>query len=196
MSLPPFFDRSMTKRSQRELAAVLEAYDFSTLGTIVDVGGGEGTLLISILKKHPQTQGIVFDQPVTIQRARSAINQAALADRCQAVGGDFFKAVPGGGDAYVLQTILHDWDDERAVTILKTCRRAMRNDAKLLVIDLVIPDAGDASREKFEDIVMMVMFDGMERTVEEFSALFQASGFALTNVIRTPIRCIVEGRPV
>ncbi|MEW6273040.1 MAG: methyltransferase [Thermodesulfobacteriota bacterium] len=123
------FDAAMADGTRFAAMAVAATYDFSQLGTLVDVGGGNGALLIGILSAHPHLRGVVFDQQHAVERARGQIAAAGLADRCTAAAGDFFAAVPEGGDAYVLKHVIHDWDDERAVAILRNCRSAMRDDA-------------------------------------------------------------------
>jgi predicted O-methyltransferase YrrM len=159
---------------------VAAAYDFSAVGTVVDIGGGRGALLIGLLEAHPHLRGIVFDQPAVAADARKAIAAAGLADRCKAVGGDFFEAVPDGGDAYLLKFILHDWDDERSVSILRTCRRAMRPTGRLLVVELLVPRGNAPSFARSQDVNMLVNLGGQERTEAEYRALFTAAGFELT----------------
>jgi hypothetical protein len=119
------FDEAMASFTAAGNEAILAAYDFSPFRKIVDVGGGDGSLIAGILKTHPAVQGVVFDLPHAIMHAQQRLEAAGLTNRCQAVAGDFFESVPDGGDAYALKWIIHDWDDERAVTILRNCRRAM-----------------------------------------------------------------------
>src|SRR5207302_4819565 len=113
--------------------------DFSRVTTIVDVGGGLGTLVATLLKQYPRMLGVLFDRPHVIAGARSFLETEGVAQRCELLSGDFFEAVPSGGDAYILQNIIHDWDDERAIAILKRCRRAMAKNAKVLLSEMVIP---------------------------------------------------------
>jgi hypothetical protein len=129
------FDAAMAAGTRMTAMAVAGSYDFSSLGTVVDVGGGNGTLLIGILTVHSHLRGIVFDQARVADPARKEIAAAGLADRCRAVGGDFFEAVPDGGDVYVLKHVIHDWDDERAIAILRNCRLAMAPTAKVTIIE-------------------------------------------------------------
>lgn len=186
------FDQNMNHRLSQEIDAVMETGDFSGLATIVDVAGGQGQFLAAVLKKHRLARGILFDQPSTIERARQYIDKQGLRARCELVAGNFFEVLPGGGDAYVLQAVLHDWDDERAVKILKTCRAAMSRTAKLFVIETVVCGGPGAIRETMSDITMMVLFGGMERTETQLVALLEASGFRLCQLKRTKARCILE----
>ena len=154
------FNEGMTGFSMQESPAVAEAYDFSPFGTIVDVGGGHGHLLCTILKKYPGPKGVVFDAPHVAEGATPRIAEAGLAGRCRAEGGDFFKAVPPG-DGYVMKHIIHDWPDDKSTTILRNCRKAASPGAKLILVEMVIPpgngpapgkllaagDAGDRQRQ-------------------------------------------------
>jgi predicted O-methyltransferase YrrM len=190
------FDQMMAAQTAAVTRTVAAAYDFSRVRTVVDVGGGNGTLVLGLLAAHPHLHGVVFDQPAVAARAEEAIAAAGLADRCQAVGGDFFVAVPEGGEAYLLKYILHDWDDERSIAILRACRQAMPADGRLLVIELLIPPGNNPSYAKSQDVNMLTNLGGRERTVEEYGTLFTAAGFALTETI--PIQGelhLIEGAP-
>ena len=136
------FDEAMTSLSWAEAHAVVRAFDFPPFRTLVDVGGGHGTLLTTVLHAHPQLHGIVFDQPQVVEGARSQIAREGLTSRCDVVAGDFFQAVPRGGDAYLLKSIIHDWDDEQSVALLTNCRQAMTAEARLLVVETVVPRLG------------------------------------------------------
>jgi hypothetical protein len=190
------FDQMMAAQTAAVTRTVAAAYDFSRVRTVVDVGGGNGTLVLGLLAAHPHLHGVVFDQPAVAARAEEAIAAAGLADRCQAVGGDFFVAVPEGGEAYLLKYILHDWDDERSIAILRACRQAMPADGRLLVIELLIPPGNNPSYAKSQDVNMLTNLGGRERTVEEYGTLFTAAGFALTETV--PIQGelhLIEGAP-
>jgi SAM-dependent methyltransferase len=176
------------------LAEIVGAYDFSKFRRIVDVGGGQGALLAAILEANPQTRGVLQDLPSVIAGA-GVLRREGIAERCEAVGGDFFDGVPEGGDAYVLKGIIHDWDDEAAVKILKNCRRAIRPDGTLILLDTVLTGADDPARALM-DLFMMVLTSGRERTEPEFRSLLQQAGFSLTRVISTRFHSIVESRPV
>jgi hypothetical protein len=191
------FNEAMIGWTTQVAGAVAGTYDFSPFGTVVDVGGGYGTLLAAILQRNPNTRGVLFDQPHVVADAEGFLTTAGVADRCARVGGDFFAAVPAGGDAYVLSQILHDWDDERCVTILGQCRRAMPNHGKLLVVELVLPEGEEPFFGKWLDLHMLVMAGGRERTAAEYDALFRAAGFALARVIPTPPGpSVVEAAPI
>ena len=177
--------------------AAATTYDFSPFKVVVDVGGGYGALLAAILRRNADARGILFDQPHVVAAAEDYLTTAGVADRCVRVGGDFFTAVPDGGDAYVLSQILHDWDDERCVAILKQCRKVMPGHGKLLVVEIVLPLSEEPSFGKWLDLHMLVVTSGRERTAPEYAALFDAAGFTLGRVVPTPAGpCVVEAVPV
>ncbi|HET7034984.1 MAG TPA: methyltransferase [Thermomicrobiaceae bacterium] len=191
------FDRGMTSLSRQNTAAVLAAYDFDRFRRVVDVGGGQGALLAGILARHPNLRGVLFDQPAVVARAGQLLREANVAGRCELVGGDFFAAVPEGGDAYLLRFILHDWEDAEASAILRSCRRAIAPDGRLLVIERLIEPPNTGSDGKLADLNMLVNPGGQERTPEEFAALFAGAGFHLARVIPTALdTSIVEALPV
>jgi SAM-dependent methyltransferase len=192
------FDAAMAGYTAATAAAAVGGYDFGTYRKIVDVGGGNGALLAAILGKNAQASGVVFDLPPVAERARAFLSERGLGGRCEVVGGDFFAAVPSGGDAYTLKMILHDWDDARSIAILKNVRQAIRPDGRLLVIEAVIdPASGAGAPSKLLDINMLVMTGGRERTADEFAALFRAGGFALERIApANPTVNVIEGRPV
>ncbi len=179
------FDRAMTSLSKQAVAAVLEAYDFSGIEQLVDVAGGEGGVLTSILAAHPRLKGVLFDLRHVIDNARPKIESQGLADRCETVAGDFFESVPAGADAYVMKHIIHDWDDERAITILRNIARAMRDGGRVLLIENVITDSPESAFGKILDIEMLTSPGGKERTAEEYAALFEAAGLRLKRVVPT-----------
>lgn len=179
------FNQAMTEYSAVVAEAVGRAYDFSSFGRVVDIGGGHGRLLASVLRSNPAARGVVFDLPAVVEGARSALAAEGLDSRCEVAGGDFFEAVPEGGDAYILKSIIHDWDDERSVRILRNIRRAMKEGGRLLLVETVIEDAGGPPFSKLSDLHMMVMTGGRERTRAEFAELFRRSGFRLTRVVPT-----------
>jgi hypothetical protein len=191
------FDEAMTSLSWAEAHAVVRAFDFSRVRTLVDVGGGHGTLLMTILKANPQLHGILFDQPQVVEGARSRITSEGLTSRCDVVAGDFFQVVPRGGDAYMLKSIIHDWDDEHSVAILNNCRQAMAQEARLLVVETVVPPPGEPHYAKYQDLEMLVMLGSQERTVEEYTALLRRAQFELVRVLPTqePLS-IIESVPV
>jgi len=178
-------------------AAVVSGYDFSGFEKIVDVGGGNGALIAAILDKVPGATGVTFDLPPSAARAKTYIGARGLAGRCEVVGGDFFESVPADGDAYALKMIVHDWDDERSIAILKNVRKAIRPDGRVLLMEAVIDPATAAGAPgKLLDVNMLVMTGGRERTAEEFAALYRASGFELTRIVQAgPMMSVIEGRP-
>lgn len=189
------FNEAMTSVSKVEAAAVVESYDFSEIQTLVDIGGGHGYLLSSILKANPTLKGIVYDLPFVAESATLHQQIAEIQGRCSFASGSFFDKVPLGADAYLMKHIIHDWNDSRCITILKNCHDAITDNGKLLVIETVIPGANEPSIGKLVDIEMLVMTNGgRERTAEEFKELFAQGGFELTNIIPTPSPvCIIEG---
>ena len=192
------FDAAMADLTRLTSVAVASAYDFTPFRLVVDVGGGNGSLMIGILKANLSLREIVFDQPAAMERAREQIEQHGLAARCTAISGDFFKEVPAGGDVYILKHVIHDWDDERAAAILKKCREVMGPRSKLLVIEGVYPSRIDNSAEgrgaAANDVNMLVSTGGLQRSQAGFKALYDAAGFRLTRIVSTAARVsIVEG---
>ena len=191
------FNAAMIGYTNSLAAAVVGGYDFSRFGRVVDVGGGHGALLAAILRACPGTHGVLFELPAVAESAATFIEAAGIGDRCQRVGGDFFVDVPAGGDAYVLEQILHDWDDDRCRAILQTVRRTMRTDARIIVVELVLPGGDEDFFGKWLDLHMLVMAPGgRERTLAEYEALFKSAGFALSTVIQTQTVSVIEAEPV
>ena len=191
------FNRGMTNLSSGEAPAVVASYDFSGFGHIVDVAGGEGGLLAAILASAPNLRGTLFDMPSVIDQAKTDRILASFAARCELASGDFFEAVPEGADAYIMKHIIHDWDDERATKILSNCRRAMKSNGKLLVVDRVIGPPNAPDPKKFFDVAMMLFQSGRERTEPEWNSLFASSGFSVARIIPTPgPHSVIEGKPV
>jgi O-methyltransferase/methyltransferase family protein len=179
--------------------AVAAAYDFSGVPLLIDVGGGAGDLMAAILQANPAMRGVVFDLPYTIDDARALVEAEGVAGRCDVVAGDFFASVPTGGHAYILRSVIHDWDDAHAVAILKNCHHAMQGQGKLLLVERVIPErAEQAPPVVLADLEMLVMTpSGRERTEAEFRGLFAAAGFKPTKIVPTPSEfIIIEGVPV
>lgn len=194
------FDEAMGAFTAMTAIAVAAAYDCSQFGTMIDVGGGAGALLLGIIRETPNLRGIVFDLARVADGARRNIAAADLSDRCEFVAGDFFQSVPGGGDAYIVKHVIHDWDDEKATAILRCCRRAMGRTAKLLIVEGVYPERIDASLESrgaaANDVNMLVCTGGRQRSEAEFRALFDAAGFKLTKMVPTLARAhVIEGVP-
>ena len=186
------FNLAMTDFSTFVAPAVLLSYDFSDIKSLIDVGGGCGKLLTSILEVYPGLQGVVVDLPGAIKGATQRIQAHSCSDRCAAIPGDFLKSLPRGGDVYLLSGVIHDWDDEGAKRILKNCRNAMRPGGKILVIESIVPEGDEPSFSKLLDLNMMVMTGGRERTESEFRHLFDGCGLTLRRIIPTiaPLRII------
>jgi hypothetical protein len=186
------FNAAMVSVSNLDLPAILEAYDFSSFAKIVDVGGGHGMMLRSILERHPGCRGILCDLPPVIAGA-ATIRESAAAARCELVGADFFQWVPAGGDAYLLKRVLHDWDDDQAVRILQSCRRAIAAGGKVLVMDAVVKPSNEPDPAKWMDLNMLTLLSGRERTAAEFDELYARAGFRLTQIVPAMRVSIVEG---
>jgi O-methyltransferase/methyltransferase family protein len=179
------FNNAMTMFSAMVIPAVLDVYDFSGIATLVDVAGGHGRVLTSILEKYPAMRGVLFDLEHVLAGARPVIDSLGLSNRCRTVSGDFFKAVPEGGDAYIMKHIIHDWDDERAATILKNIRAAMNRGGRIILIESVVPSGSQPDFSKIIDLEMLLMPGGRERTEQEFRDLFARAGFELTRIVPT-----------
>jgi ubiquinone/menaquinone biosynthesis C-methylase UbiE len=179
------FDEAMTGVHGNETGAMIDAYDFSGIGTLVDVGGGNGGLLMAVLERYPSLGGILFDRADVIARARTRLEAAGLLDRCRLAEGSFFEAVPAGGDAYLMRHIIHDWTDEQCQTILRCCRQVLPPHGKLLIVETVIPAGNDPSFAKLLDLTMLAMPGGKERTEAEYRRLLSQAGFRLQRIVPT-----------
>ena len=194
--LSKVFNDAMTGFSNVVIPAIVESYDFGGIRTLVDIAGGHGAVLTAILKKHPGTKGILFDVDHVIAGAKPKIEAQGLAGRVSTASGDFFKAVPPGGDAYVMKHIIHDWDDEKAALILTNIRKVLPKDGRVILIEAVIPPGNEPGLGKILDLEMLVMPGGRERTEQEFRALFDRAGFDLTRIVPTPSPLsVVEAKP-
>jgi hypothetical protein len=181
------FDRAMAANTRPVTPSLLDAYDFGRFGTIVDVGGGNGALLAALLDAYPGARGILFDQA-------HVVDGVDLGDRCEVVAGSFFDGVPAGGDAYLLKSIIHDWEDEEAIAILRTVRQ---QDAPVLLVERVVAPPNEEPETKFSDLNMLVGPGGRERTPDEFVALFAAAGYALGADVPTESGLhVLEAAPV
>jgi O-methyltransferase domain/Dimerisation domain len=180
------FDRAMASSSHLVIRSLIDAYDFGRFGTIVDVGGGNGTLLRALLEEYPQLTGVLFDQPHVVEGVD-------LGERGRIVGGSFFESVPEGGDAYLLKWIIHDWEDEESVAILRNVRR---NGGALLLVERVVEPPNEGPETKLGDLNMLVGPGGQERTLEEFRAVFEAAGYELVGDTLTASGMhVIEGSP-
>jgi hypothetical protein len=173
------FDAAMVALTHRTNASLLEAYDFGGFRVLVDVGGGLGTFLSALLAAYESLHGVLFDQPHVLDGTEELLRDAGLTDRCRIVAGSFFDEVPKGADAYLLKSILHDWNDEEATSILRTCRRAIGAGGTLLVVERVLGQPNEGAEMKFSDLNMLVMPGGRERNLQEFELLFETAGFRL-----------------
>ena len=192
------FDAAMTTLTRGIGELVAQQYDFDGVDTVVDIGGGEGELLLDILGRHARLRGILFDQPQVVARTAARIESAGLTGRCAAVAGDFFVSVPEGGDAYVMKMILHDWDDAPARAILRVCRAAMGDHARLLLVERILPPAPPYPLEPFLlDLTMMLELGSKERTEPEWRDLLASAGFRPTRIIATDTpMSIIEALPM
>ncbi len=183
------FNDAMTSTSLEAAAAVIDAYDYSCFNRIIELGGGHGVLLSAILAANPSAHGVLFDLLQVTQGAHQHIGATGLKERCEVASGDFFQEVPAGGDAYVLKSVIHDWDDTSALAILRNVHRAMAPHAKLLLVEMVLPERVDLTPEtQFaarSDLNMLVNLGGRERTEGEFRVLLEQADFQLTRVIPT-----------
>jgi hypothetical protein len=180
------FNAGMTGFTAQATAAVVAAYDFGSFDTIVDIGGGNGTLIAAVLEAYPDACGIVFDLPHVRDDAVQRLMAAGLASRCEFVGGDFFEAVPAGAGAYLLKWVLHDWDDRRCIAILRSCRRAMAAAGRVVIVERLLPaDNTPAPDAVFGDVTMLVHTGGRERTAAEYRALLEAADLRLTRIVPT-----------
>jgi hypothetical protein len=181
------FSEAMATFSGLEISSILTSYDFSRHSTVVDVGGAHGELLGALLEAHPQMTGTLFDVPSVIQRAATIARAEGVERRCSFVGGDFFESVPPGRDLYVLKHILHDWDDERALGILRSIESAMPRGGRLLIAEQGIAPPGIPNPGKLLDVVMLSLLEsGRERSAEDFASLMSQTGLAFERTIPTP----------
>jgi hypothetical protein len=188
------FHDAMTSLSAGAVATVVGAYDFSGIKKLVDVGGGHGLLLASVLSRYPDMEGVLYDEPAVVRGATEVLVAHGVADRCETVGGDFFRSAPAGGDAYILKHIIHDWSDEECVTILGHCHTGMAAGGKVLIVEMVIPERNVPAISKFLDLQMLLFLTGRERTEAEYRDLLERAGFELTRVVPTPSPySVIEG---
>ncbi len=195
--LSEIFNNAMTGFSAGVAPAALEVYDFSGIDVLVDVAGGHGMVLTSILRQYPGMRGVLFDLPHVIAGSEPVIEAAGVKDRCTTSSGDFFKEVPSGGDAYIMKHIIHDWDDARATAILRNIRRELdgKPQGKVILLETVLQPGSQPDLGKLIDLEMLMMPGGRERTEAEFAALFAGAGFELARVVptRSPLS-VVEAR--
>lgn len=175
---------------------ITDAYDFSGIGTLVDIGGGQGWRTLEVLQAHPTVRSVLFDRPSVVEHARAMLADAGLANRCDVVGGSFFEEVPAGGDCYLLSAVIPNWDDADALTILRTTRRAMPDHARLLLYEPVLPPGDEPHIAKTMDMLMLVLLGGQVRSEAQLAALLEAADLRLTRVVTTPSPlAVVEAVP-
>ncbi|GHC83270.1 methyltransferase [Streptomyces flavofungini] len=190
--LAPKFHRLMGESTRALAPGITRAGDFGRFGTVADIGGGDGTLLAGILAEVPGPRGVLYDLATAMETAPAILSEAGVADRCEIVGGDFFSSVPSGADAYLLKNVIHDWDDEKSVAVLRNCRAAMGPDARLLLVETVLPTIMTKDNViAFADLGIMVGCGGAERSEEEYRELFDASGFTFTSITEV----LADGQP-
>lgn len=190
------FNKYMASSSEAISQAIVEAYDFSESQKLVDVGGGLGGMISAILKANNHLSGVLFDAPSVIEKSREFLKGAGVSERCETIGGDFFDAVPDGGDVYTMRWIIHDWEDSKSITILKNIRSVMPANGKLLLFETVVPPDSQPHFSKFMDLIMLTMTGGRERTENQYKSLLAKAGFKLTRVIPTnSFMSIIESVP-
>ena len=190
------FSEAMVGFHGSEPPTVADAYDFSGVKTVVDVGGATGNMLAAILSRHPGVRGVLFDLPHVVGDAPALLKARGILERVTIETGSFFERVPDGGDAYVLSHIIHDWSEAQCLTILGNCRKAMRPDSRLLIVETVLPEGDTPHQGKLQDLVMLLIPGGQERSEPEYAALLAKAGFRLQRVVpTTSVVSIVEAVP-
>src|SRR5579884_3152314 len=192
------FNTHMSRRMRRDAEAAIAVYDFAPYCHVVDIGGGTGLFLSLLLQRYTHMRATLFDLPTACEQARRYMLQAGVTERCEVVSGDFFlDDLPRGGDLYLLSLILHDWDDEHAVRILKSCRRAMSNTSRLVLVEFVLQEHESREREAREDLFMLVVTGGRERTAQQFRTLLAQANLQLRRIILTQERSsVLEAIPL
>lgn len=188
---------AMEESLAAHVVPLLRGRDLTRFGTVVDVGGGRGALLAAVLAGHPRGRGVLLDLPHVVAEARATLERAGVADRCELVGGDFFTAVPSGGDVYLLADVVHDWDDEHAVRILRNCAAAMNPGGRVLLCEAVLPEARNRyTPAAVIDLEMLVMCEGgRQRTAAELGELLGRAGLHLTGMRPGPLYSLLEAVP-
>lgn len=190
------FDRAMNGFNAPEGPAIVAAYDFSRCKKIADLGGGNGALLLEVLRANPQASGVLLEVPHVIERAKAHVARDPAAQRLELMPGSVFERVPPGCDVYLMKHVIHDFNDADALEILRSCRRGMPPDARLVIVEVVLPDGNEPSLARFLDLEMLLI-GGIERSVSDFRTLLAEAGFSLVNVIPTRVpAALIEARPV
>lgn len=190
------FNRSMSSLSTAMQESILNAYDFSSIQRLADIGGGHGQLLSAVLHRFPQTKGVLYDLPEVIDGARGRAHVEDCGSRMELEAGSFFDRVPAGCDAYMMKFILHDWSDEHCIRILRSVRQQLPTDGRAIVLEQIVTSGPEMSAAKLLDLEMLALTDGgRERTEEEFAWLFESAGLKLARVVPTQsMVCILEAR--
>jgi hypothetical protein len=193
----PIFDAAMVAIHGHETPAMLDAYDFSAVRVLADIGGGNGSLIAATLQRYPKLKGLLFELDHVIRRTRESLKAYGVEDRCSLIEGNFFESLPSGADTYLFRHIIHDWSDEQSIQILSNCRKVIPNNGRLLIVEAVVPTGNESSLAKVFDMVMLVLPGGIERTEEEYKVLLEQAGFQLSSVTpTTSVVSIVEGKPM
>ncbi len=191
-----YFSEAMVGFHGAEPPAVARAYDFSGAKTVVDVGGATGNMLAAILSHHAAPRGVLFDRPHVVRDAPALLKARGVEERVTIEPGDFFERVPAGGDAYLLSHIIHDWNEDQCLTILGHCRNVITPDGRLLIVETVLPTGDTPHQGKVQDMVMLVIPGGQERTEAEYASLLSKAGFRLSRVVPTEsVVSVVEALP-
>jgi orsellinic acid C2-O-methyltransferase len=198
--LAAVFNRAMAELTRLISMGIVQSYDFSNTKRIVDVGGGYGELLVTILRTHPEAYGVLFDLPHAVDEGKRYLAKAGLDRRCDFISGDFFETVPPGGDVYVLNSVVHDWDEGRCRIILENCRREMTRDTKLLLVERIMPGhlqaTGAHQTVVRSDLTMLIALGGRERTEAEFRSLLRATGFRIGRILPAQLSySLIEALP-
>jgi O-methyltransferase domain len=189
------FNAAMGGYAAQAHAAVVDAYDFTGVDLIMDIGGGHGTLLSTILEHVPSARGLLMDRAEVLEGAPAVFAQFGVTHRCQAVPGDFFKSIPAAGDVYILSSILHDWADVDALMLLRNLRAALHPKAKVLIVEHIVPDGNESHPAKFIDLEMTLITGGRERTAREYAKLLDGADLSVTRIIPTAAAVsIIEAR--
>jgi SAM-dependent methyltransferase len=191
-----YFSEAMVGFHGAEPPAVAKAYDFSGVKTVVDVGGSTGNMLAAILSHHAAPRGVLFDRPHVVRYAPALLKARGVEERVTIESGDFFESVPDGGDAYLLSHIIHDWNEDQCLTVLGHCRSVIKPGGRLLIVETVLPTGDTPHQGKVQDMVMLVVPGGQERTEAEYTSLLSKAGFRLSRVVPTEsVVSVVEALP-
>jgi hypothetical protein len=178
-----------------QIAKILEAYDFSSVEVLADIGGGQGKLIAAILKRYPQIKGILFEQPYSLEKAKNLLKQEGVSERCELISGDFFESVPVVADVYLLKQVLLSWNDQQVVDILKNCRQYMPSTSRLLIAERIIRKI--YWRDNLADLQLWMLHSGKIRSENELKVLLTSAGFQIDKIIDTmPVQSLIEASPL